>query len=153
MMLAVWRSFILRLTHWQGWYHGAALTEPQLEPLLFPPLQEPRIVQDSADRVLQLVNPLYHVPAEVLVRKMRKRGAVACSSFLADNVIRIEEFANQSWHDVGPLHLRYYQRCSQPTGSLKRMRDLLCGSSFLRWAEQLVGVHMSLSSVELRRFV
>ncbi len=137
-----------------GWFHGDALTVPQLVPVLFPPLvsrQAPSAVAGSG-AVAQLLNDVYATPSSALERKMRRRGAIACASFFRQAPDFQQVLQQQKWVDVGPLHVRYYKRCEQPTGAFGPLYDFLCGSAFREWAERLIGVQLRFARSEVRLF-
>lgn len=133
-----------------GWFHGEPLTTPMLAPLLFPPLPPAPVSGGTLQQLHELMTPLYHTPPPELVRKMRRRGAIACAAFLRDPIDA--QVRAQRWVDVGPLHVRFYQRCPEPIGALARVSELLCSGAFREWAEQLVGVRLSPATLEVRRF-
>ncbi len=105
-----------------GWYHGPALTEPQLQPVFFPPLSTPAPLLPSPQFSLnsQYLNSDTQIQ---ITKKLRKKGAISLADFLDLRFLNSFPFSECAWTNCGPLHLRSYQRCVNPTGKIHAIQS------------------------------
>lgn len=100
-----------------GWFHGEELAVPQLVPTLFPKLETFPPILPCPQFAL---NPLFASLSAELERKLSKnlrlKGALFLSDFVSADFLSRFPLSESSWVDCGPMHLRHYLRCVNPTG-------------------------------------
>lgn len=86
-----------------------------------------------------MISKLYKEPDMSIIKKMRKKGAIMLNSFINETYYtnHVKSIQKNEFKDTGPLHLRYYQVCNNPSSFLLKMKKFCLSTQFVKWIQKV----------------